>query len=340
MCVGTVVGSRRRAWFVRVATMLTTAFVCACGGPESERFANREYVDRLASVLGQPLPPHAEETLVAWPARRDVRFAREPESIDAAQFLELHTCDLGALVGARNSQLGKLQAASRELDYQVQLVRRIEECAGFAEQPAWLADLAAARRGDMGQWFWNALFGSDEWAAFVGRASGVGLRHDASALTRFDSHWRSLSDGFDVAAFERDLAALESLPRLGAIRDEWAELRWSLTNVARMLKIHGPRLCINGKPTPKVHRTVTVFQKFYSAHLRVRIGMQVTGARETVDSIGALAAAVGPHPAAAAWLTALQSEWHGTQDAARAHADAWSAFFEQCGVPPAIWMAS
>lgn len=308
-----------------------------CDSPETQIFANREYVLRMASVLGHPEPPPNTEALSIWPALREIRYPISDEPLDVGRFVELHQCDLGALVGAHNSQLGKLQNASRELDYQRQLVSKIEGCAGFAEAPPWLNQLATDRRALLGQLYWNALFGSEEWAAYAGRVEARGLHQDAALFERFGEHWKSLPGSFDIGAFEQDLGKLNALPRLHPLREEWRHLRTSLTTVAQMLRVHTPRVCPNGTPTPKTHRLVTIFQKYYAAHLRLRIGIQVTGTRETVASLKTLAASVGGHPNAQGWLDDLQGEWRATQAATKAHADAWSDFFERCAVPRAVW---
>ena len=59
-------------------------------------------------------------------------FSRATERVNMLQFLQLQDCAAGALVGERNSSLGRVQGFSQRWRYDVQLVEALSDCSGTA----------------------------------------------------------------------------------------------------------------------------------------------------------------------------------------------------------------
>ena len=113
----------------------------SCASPESERFA---YVDRVASVL-EAESIKTTVVLVATPTERELRLPTPEQKINPLQFADLHRCDMGALVGERNSGLGRFAPASQRLGYEVRWLCRARGC-----DIEWVEDLARLKQASGG----------------------------------------------------------------------------------------------------------------------------------------------------------------------------------------------
>ena len=329
---------RPRPWRLAVIgfVLLQVGWSSGCS---REQTPWHDYLTRVARVLDVATPEVRTDDLVAWPRRRALRFVVPAADIDVAQFIELHQCDLGALVGTRNSPLGRLRGDARELAYQRLLVAGIERCTLAGHAPGWLKTLAVERRAQFGPLYWNALFASQEWFSYASRGTGGG-RPEGVVLARFESYWQGLDEGFELVNFERDLGQLAAQPGLRYARERWLRSAAMLSAVAALLEQHTTRVCLNRQPTPRSRRLANVFRKVFVAGLRPSLTDELNGSRALVETIERLAGAVGPHPAAQPWLSAMGAEWRSARAAVRRHAQAWSALFAHCGLGPEEWAAS
>src|SRR5690606_34717131 len=116
-----------------VLTWALSVGACRIDSPEAQL---TDYLTRIARVTGVVPALPAAGHLPAYPARRDLTVATPRHTIDVAEFFELHGCDMGALVGYRNSPLGRLQGASQRLGYEMEWLAAARRCG--AGEKEWL----------------------------------------------------------------------------------------------------------------------------------------------------------------------------------------------------------
>ncbi len=113
---------------------------------------------------------------MTWPDPRDLRAPTETLRVGLLRLFDLEDCGVGALVAERNSALGRTAPDSRTLLYEHRLLARLTRCR--ATRPAddealgeLLDETLAAKRRNASAAFWNATFGSREFAALFSRAA-------------------------------------------------------------------------------------------------------------------------------------------------------------------------
>ncbi|MFM8354580.1 MAG: DUF3080 family protein, partial [Gammaproteobacteria bacterium] len=212
--------------------------------------AGAMYLERLAGVLDRPLDPvdgigadGAPEASAQrpWPARRALMLPVTPHSVDGLEFLQAHGCDLGALIGYRNSPLGRTQRASQRLAYEVEWLRVAAACRAA---PPWVAALMAEKRNDLPRLYWNATLGGDEFRVAAGRSRPRGTGDFAYLLRSLHDQYRALAQpvsadrsagvpsGFDGAALEAALGELSRASHIGPARAGWVVQRRMLDTAA------------------------------------------------------------------------------------------------------------
>lgn len=320
----------------------TCALVLALAGcvPVGEPDPGATYLERLGGVLDTTLISQPAPRGPPWPSRRALTLPIVSLEIDAVEFVALHGCDLGALAGYRNSPLGRVQSASQRLGYEAEWLRVAGRC---AEPPAWLKDLAREKRAALPALFWNATLGSEEFriaagASLPGEAAGF-----AHQLERLRAHHAALlRDTFDIAAFEIDLGRLARASAIGTARARWSAERAVLDTAREALLTEAPRLCRNGRPTPRVRYLTNVFARYYVLGLQPALAHDHARDGDWIDVLLALTndqSEVTPQ-VYRDWVRAVLdpaqpvSEWARTRAAVVAHAAAWQELFGRCGIDP------
>jgi hypothetical protein len=323
----------------RLAALVLVALLGACSNGAPDAVLD-DYLTRVARVVDEPaaLPP--AELQPAYPQPRALAVPIPRRTIDVAEFIQLHGCDMGALVAARNSPLGRLQTPSQRLGYEAAWLAALDRCRGAAE---WTQALAADKRALLPALFWNATFAAAEMRVALGAASASGGDDLADLLHSLGDAFAALERGaFDLSAIETTLARLRAGSHAGPARARWAAWRRHFSAVAMLVGDAGPRLCLNGQPTPRARRLQTVFTTFYVEQIQPALALDMRRDRAWIDALGRLLARLGdtPPPAFLDWYrstlspTSALSEWRRTQVAVVDHARAWQALFADCGIEP------
>ncbi|MDZ7670968.1 MAG: DUF3080 family protein [Gammaproteobacteria bacterium] len=187
------------------AVLLSSA--CQPGTPAAPF---EDYLARVARLTGQEAAVADPSSGPAYPQRRALELDIPRRTIDVGEFFELHGCDMGALVGYRNSPLGRTQGASQRLGYEAAWLAAVDACG--ADAADWLADMGAEKRRRLPALFWNATFAAAEMRTALGGAAAP-PDGDLADLVRGlnDSYDRVLQGGFDLGTFERLLERLEAV---------------------------------------------------------------------------------------------------------------------------------
>ena len=300
-----------------------------------------DYLARIARVTRSeaelPLPP----ALPAYPARRQLVLEIPRRTIDIFEFFELHDCDLGALVGFRNSPLGRLQQASQRLGYEAAWLAAAERCGADAAE--WLTEMGAGKRERLPALFWNATFAADEMRTALGAAAPPPDGDLADILRGLNDTLTNLEEGdFRLAELETLLNRLRQGSWVGAARGDWSRWRRYFGVTSAMLEGAGPRICLNRRPTPRAERLKNVFLKLYVQQIQPELAVRLGRHQAWVAEIDRLSKRLQPvqPPAFAVWFDGVLSphhpgsEWRRTRAAVVAHAEAWQALFAHCNIEP------
>ncbi len=326
---------RRRRPLLLAALVL----LAGCRGSAGEAPLD-DYLARLGRITGAqttlpdavPGPP--------YPPQRALTLEIPSRTIDVAEFFELHGCDMGALVGFRNSPLGRVQSASQRLGYEVAWLRAVDGCG--AETAEWLIALQLDKRAELPALFWNATFAAGELRVALGGGGGEAEGDLADLLRGLnDSLTGVLEGGFELAAMERRLGSLRQGSWVGPARRDWARWRRYLTAASTLLDQATPGICPNRRPNVATGRLQNVFRRIYVGRLQPELARRMRVHEAWVRELERLSrrlARVQP-PAFARWFDQVLapgggSEWQRTREAVVAHARSWQRVFAFCGVEP------
>lgn len=320
--------------------MLCVMVVAACGPSPQEPEAAR-YLQRLGGALGVDLAPVAQADGPPWPLRRDLLVELPRMDIDVVEFFELHGCDLGSLVGFRNSPLGRTQTASQRLGYEAALLGALHRCGAAA--PEWLVELGQRKSARLPALYWNALFAGDEFRIAAGASLPEPATDLAVLLRSLRDHREAIGrDAFDPAAFERTLAGLSVGSWVGHARRSWRAWRAHLDAARVALDEQARRVCRNGRPTPRSRILGNVFARYYVAGLQPKLAERMGAHEAWIRELATFADELDgtATPAFRDWFAhvldpdAPSSEWRRTRTAVVAHAEAWQRLFATCGIDP------
>ena len=313
---------------LKLPIYLVIGFLSAsCTSPESDRFA---YVERVASVLGTDAVT-TQVALTPTPSERSLRLEIAEHKINPLQFADLHRCDMGDLVGERNSGLGRFAPASQRMGYEIRWLCRARGC-----ELEWLEELAGAKRTSLPKLYWNATIAGPEFSSLL-RQDGGDV--DLSMLVLLELSMPEDCD-FQQVEFEQTLNQVQRSGGIKGRRAEWALFREALTNVTSVLQGLNRPLCLNDGPTAKAERLFAVFRRYYVEDLQPKMSAALRKDREWVEALHDFDRSFGD-VAPEVWSTFYSrtlnpesdhSEWQATHQAIVTHSQAWQHIFHQCGV--------
>lgn len=321
-----------------------------CSQPESEL---ADYRLRVLSLLRVEAVPTPTFDPMRPPLRRALMLPIPESRVGWSEFFELQSCELGALVGYRNSPLGRTAPASERLAYEVAFLEAATACAQAAGATsaedeslrATLAPVLSAKRRGLKSVAWNAALAGPEMSHRLSSSSG-GLAQLADALTDVRDALSPLLPGaenrgshaWDAGAFN---ATLKRLAGGGGIAERpaaWARVAWMLNDVAQALEVGAQTVCRNGQPTPTARNLSAVLLKFFVNGARGKLTADLQTDRDWILALNRLADDFGDTEPQAfrQWRTAVSLDdsgpWRAVEAALKRHALAWQRFHDGCGL--------
>ncbi|WP_243711912.1 MULTISPECIES: DUF3080 family protein [Marinomonas] len=264
--------------------------------------------------------------------------------VSILDFLSLQQCDVGFLVGEKNSVLGKVMPASQRFLYEINIIRAIESChIGNVQLAEKLNAIAKIKRQELPVAFTNAVFNGAEGKDFFSLSNGfLPLKND---LTHYQVLLASLRDinalGANLSslpklegkAFEEDLKALSDSEYAG-------QLIYSLAQLSRFLSVVSEAIedLPEGVCGPPVTFLKQQFERHYIKIIQPYMAKINATAYQILPLIRQAAVYGQPLPKALdqylSMLSLDQKEglWGRYQRASQRHAQAWSRLFNRCDI--------
>ena len=341
--------------------VLTAVILSGCSA--GEQAALDDYLERLGRALQaelQELSPEVRPPVLAdIPGRRQLSVTEPQLSINLLDFLSLSSCELGRVLGANNSSLGKLAAPSQRLHLQRDLMISAPECIDVLDDSD--PELADKLRRLLQQkydarmtYWWNAWFSSEEWQAFLSPSEGLIPVTESSAedqatllaatqalgyLVQQGQQWQSGDWQYDSGVMESHQQQMLATAAIG---------RWRLTNRAlwevslkaeRLLEQRlGDRpLCPAGRRTPQAEILQNVFHKYYAGVLQPYLSKTDRFGAGMIDYLKSVAL-LAPPDVDDRWqqemIGTLEAERAGMLNAHRRHVTKWQDILAQCAMMP------
>lgn len=318
----------------RLAWTLWLGCLIGCGWADQEEPDLEQTLAQYAAAVGNALDRSVSATTMPpllYPKTRQLQLGLPEHKIDWLQFAQLHVCDLGDLVGQRNSGLGRVALASQRLVYEITFIERLVACRH--ELPEWLTELLQEKRAAVSLLWWNALFAGPEFRQAMASLASVAQSDtvDDTVLPQL-THLRMASDSTVEATLEPLLQRIRSAG-FGQRVNNWQQISVVVGKVADALANRHPAVCLSGSPTPRSRRLVAVFQRHF-VPLQNRLARNQRVDMRWLDDLDQLAATFDAKPSAyVSWRQQISDvRVELTQSLVR-HQQAWQNLLTQCGLP-------
>ncbi len=162
------------------------ALLLGCDDRNAAELAFENYINDLnRSTWVHVTSKETSFDLLSIPSPRSRRSELTQFDIGIIDFLSLQQCDIGAIVGHKNSILGKVMPDSQRLLYELDIIRAIDECS--IESDALRAELSLVRdikKTELTKAFSNSFWAGKESGAFFSLSNGlISMSPDESAFT-------------------------------------------------------------------------------------------------------------------------------------------------------------
>lgn len=347
--------------FVLATLLVLTA---ACSSPDNPTENLADYNGRIARVLDQPLPPATATRVPTWPSIREITQQPADVRVGLLSFLDFGRCGLLREISERNSSLGRVQAPSQRLLYEMRLLRGLRHCADIIrddvrstdasrrEFASTIQQLLELKTRDLPLVYWNATFGAPEMRDFFS-VSALPLRtgevtpanNAANALAWLAALGRQAPDAPLPASEAMEQQYYQLIGnRLGG--RAWLSLDLARRELERSTSLlqqaaAAGKLCPNGVPTARAERLHNVFTAIFVQRVQPWLAVTAGESRLLGDALERLwqAQQITAPPALSRYRTAVWADAPGSlrddfNIAVRDHAMAWKAVLGPCGWMP------
>ncbi|HEY9041109.1 MAG TPA: DUF3080 family protein [Rheinheimera sp.] len=115
----------------------------ACSGYNGDK-ALTNYQQRLARVLDTTAPDSSLPAAAKLAEQRDLKQPLPDLRLDITDAYATRRCSLDTLIGERNSSLGRVYSASKQLSYELRFLKQLQQCISLSwDNTALLSELQA-----------------------------------------------------------------------------------------------------------------------------------------------------------------------------------------------------
>ncbi|MDX5363360.1 MAG: DUF3080 domain-containing protein [Pseudazoarcus pumilus] len=337
---------------------LAAVLLTACDPFASPEGLFEEYVTRTARVLDGEVVLTPVPTLDPLPRRRE--RMREIPALDVSMldFLGLYGCELQHVIGERNSIMGRVMHPATVFDYEVRFLRTARECAETIDSErlaARIREIIEAKRAQIPDAAWNAVWGTGEIEDFLSRSGGsLAVEVERDLASTMASDLRALVDvvgrvqggdlGVDVKLLDGVYQRWQARPLAGqALRAAMlATIR--LDDASRLIEARlGERpMCARPDLQPRAAENMRgMFMSVYVGRVQPYLADLQRVRRELMPPLQALASIGGGRSETVVSYARRMfgdedeaSLWRSFDLAVARHTRAWQDLLEQCGMRP------
>lgn len=336
----------------KLSLVLCVAVLCGCSG-DAAQYRFDDYRTRLARSLKLDADKAVESVApVRRPRKREMQLEQGSSQISVLDFLRLTGCEVGEVIGERNSILGKVAPASQRLFNDLAFLQHAPACIEQlqARQNITLSDklteAVTFKREGLTRSIANATLGSDEFS---------GLWHVPDALEEFpvsggsstiaELHyvesqvalWLSGDFRHDPARFETALGKLRH-GEAGSLIAAAVLTRSQLESANKlvMLRLEGRPLCFNRKPSNQGRILRTVVDKYFVGEIQAWLSRVNALKYDLLAPYQALEAQLedAQSPAYRQWRQQRDRQLEWLSAAPRQHVKAILPILESCDLAP------
>lgn len=321
-----------------------------------------DYQDRVSTLLDIDAPtPQAPPNIAPLPSREERLFPLEETRLGMLDVYALRECNITSLVAERNSQLGKVAAASQRWLYDLELWRRLRHCWDTplthhldAEDRDRLLQLTVIKTEQLPKASWNALFDSNEWVGSFSRAStalspdeqAFSLADDLAALAylqhavlnQFNPAWRP-----DSHQLESHLYTLQQQPLTAKLLRGLVLASQRLDELSRVMegRLEVRPICYKGHSNPRAEHLYNVFINTFIGKIQPYLAQLSRSSRAWLEAVNALLDAHLVSRQAITqyredWLALdnVNAPWQQFQASTQRHIQLWQRIWRSCGMMP------
>ncbi|EAQ66529.1 hypothetical protein MED121_07590 [Marinomonas sp. MED121] len=182
--------------YSRVLCVFIISLLVGCGGTTDLSTRLDDYLKDLNRLeILSISAPEKRFPQVLLPSHSMKQQVLTQFDIGLIEFLSLQQCDLGLLVGKKNSVLGKVMSDSQRLLYEISVIKALNECEPeSSELKQKLSSVSAIKRRELAKAYANAVYNSQEADVFFSVSNGY------LPLSENQSGYQSLRISLDVIA--------------------------------------------------------------------------------------------------------------------------------------------
>lgn len=351
----------RCALWRRLIAMSLPLLLSACDSHEGADAMFIDYQQRVSNVLDIDAPtPQPPPNIHRFPEREERIFAIAETRLGMLDVYALRECRIISLVAERNSQLGKVAAASQHWLYELELWRRLQRCWNSpaaerldSEGRDRLQRLLQDKTEQLPRVSWNALFGSSEWVGSFSRASRplspgekASLGDDLAALSylrhmvlnQYNPAWQPTSSDL-----EAHLQTLQQQPLTARLLRSLLLATQRLDELSQTLeaRLADRPVCYKGHPNPRADNLYNVFITYFIGDIQAYLAELDRQSRAWLEAIDSLLNAYNVSQPSVnayrdAWLSleSPTSPWQQFHASTQRHVTLWQRIWRSCGMMP------
>ncbi|EOD78710.1 hypothetical protein D515_02513 [Grimontia indica] len=254
----------------RLALVITGLFLLSgCLESDKARAQFENYQSRLANVVNTEPLPLEDSVSIELPRKRDLTLPLEDVRMGLLDAYELRECGLFQLIADRNSILGKVQDAFRQLNYEVSLLNTLELCLADVESDTLREQLLKVQKQKQKQLstvYWNTLISSDAWRQQL-TPSGIGLIAPdkpfphSEALLAINAYAHLSEKDTDIVSLQEPIEKQRYLGTVFYSMDE--STRWLNTITKQLYRDDLLVICGANRDPTRLNYLRNVFDKFF-----------------------------------------------------------------------------
>lgn len=332
------------------ALILATGCLAGCSKTPTDQL--EDYLIRISRVLDVDLPDNSFTPISRYSVSKN-KLPQRKQSIGLLEYLRISQCQLGQVVGYKNSQLGKVAAPSQRLHFERDMLIHAQSCIeSLQDQQSELAKklekiIAIKQQQRMHTW-WNAWSTGKEWQQFGALSadaieiSGPYPAHLSLSLQALDyalsqgHNWLEKRYEYQSGDMVKHLQQLLLGESLGRWRKSMIISTQTLERAADMLvqRLADMSLCPHGVSTPKAEILHNVFLKIYVGRVQPYLSRTDQFGDELLNRLNEMAELAPAPRAHFDWISGLEQQQRAFDKANMRHVKAWQNTLEECGLMP------